>query len=133
MRLIIVNRLLNFQISVFSNRVTKNLGCIKRKKKNVYFQSVPSADKKRPGSPLSVLEVEDPKQCILAHFMTPLEPLEPAVESPVSRPLVLQRDTAAELLSELAPTASQSILLANMERNGKYLIITVFAFLCLPR
>lgn len=81
-------------------------------------QSVPSADKKRPGSPLSVLEVEDPKQCILAHFMTPLEPLDPLVESPVSRPLVLQRDTAAELLSEIAPTASQSILLTNMERNG---------------
>ncbi|XP_032455762.1 uncharacterized protein LOC100123617 isoform X6 [Nasonia vitripennis] len=80
--------------------------------------SVPSADKKRPGSPLSVLEVEDPKQCILAHFMTTLEPLDPLLESPVSRPLVLQRDTAAELLSEIAPSASQSILLANMECNG---------------
>ncbi|XP_011053227.1 PREDICTED: uncharacterized protein LOC105145420 [Acromyrmex echinatior] len=43
----------------------------------------PVADKKRPGSPLSVLEVEDPKQCVLAHFMTPLEPLDPLMESPV--------------------------------------------------
>jgi len=50
--------------------------------------------------------------------MTPLEPLDPLVESPVSRPLVLQRDTAAELIAELAPSASQSILLTNMEKNG---------------
>ncbi|XP_032455763.1 uncharacterized protein LOC100123617 isoform X7 [Nasonia vitripennis] len=88
--------------------------------------SVPSADKKRPGSPLSVLEVEDPKQCILAHFMTTLEPLDPLLESPVSRPLVLQRDTAAELLSEIAPSASQSILLANMECNADFPFITYY-------
>ncbi|XP_058802171.1 uncharacterized protein LOC131670524 isoform X1 [Phymastichus coffea] len=88
--------------------------------------SVPAANKKRPGSPLSVLEVEDPKQCILAHFMTQLEPLEPLVESPVSRPLVLQRDTAAELLSELAPSASQSILLTNMERNADFPFIAYY-------
>lgn len=50
--------------------------------------------------------------------MTPLEPLDPLVESPVSRPLVLQRDTAAELVAEIAPSASQSILLTNMEKNG---------------
>lgn len=50
--------------------------------------------------------------------MTPLEALDPLVESPVSRPLVLQRDTAAELVAEIAPTASQSILLTNMEKNG---------------
>lgn len=84
-----------------------------------YSKHAPVADKKRPGSPLSVLEVEDPKQCVLAHFMTPLEPLDPLIESPVSRPLVLQRDTAAELVAELAPSASQSILLTNMEKNGK--------------
>lgn len=82
------------------------------------LQHAPIADKKRPGSPLSVLEVEDPKQCVLAHFMTPLEPLDPLIESPVSRPLVLQRDTAAELVAEIAPSASQSILLTNMEKNG---------------
>ena len=84
-----------------------------------WFQRLPSVDKKRPGSPLSVLEVEDPKQCILAHFMTSMEPLDPVVESPVARPLVVQRDTAAELLTELAPSATQSILLTNMERGGK--------------
>ncbi|KAJ8674036.1 hypothetical protein QAD02_005298 [Eretmocerus hayati] len=88
--------------------------------------TVPSADKKRPGSPLSILEVEDPKQCILVHFMTQLEPLEPLVESPVNQPLVLQRDTAAELLSELAPTALQSILLTNMERNADFPFITYY-------
>lgn len=86
----------------------------------------PVADKKRPGSPLSVLEVEDPKQCVLAHFMTPLEPLDPLIESPVSRPLVLQRDTAAELVAELAPTASQSILLTNMEKNADFPFITYY-------
>lgn len=87
------------------------------------FQHAPIADKKRPGSPLSVLEVEDPKQCVLAHFMTPLEPLDPLVESPVSRPLVLQRDTAAELVAEIAPSASQSILLTNMEKNGNLIYL----------
>ncbi|KAL6444684.1 hypothetical protein ACFW04_002042 [Cataglyphis niger] len=86
----------------------------------------PVADKKRPGSPLSVLEVEDPKQCVLAHFMTPLEPLDPLIESPVSRPLVLQRDTAAELVAELAPSASQSILLTNMEKNADFPFITYY-------
>ncbi|XP_023287991.1 uncharacterized protein LOC105695876 isoform X1 [Orussus abietinus] len=86
----------------------------------------PIADKKRSGSPLSVLEVEDPKQCVLAHFMTPLEPLDPLVESPISRPLVLQRDTAAELLAEIASSASQSILLTNMERNADFPFISYY-------
>ncbi|XP_076374760.1 uncharacterized protein LOC117220549 isoform X4 [Megalopta genalis] len=89
-------------------------------------QHAPIADKKRPGSPLSVLEVEDPKQCVLAHFMTPLEPLDPLMESPVSRPLVLQRDTAAELVAEIAPSASQSILLTNMEKNADFPFITYY-------
>ncbi|XP_014220069.1 uncharacterized protein LOC106647990 isoform X2 [Trichogramma pretiosum] len=87
---------------------------------------LPSADKRRPGSPLSVLEVEDPKQCILAHFMTSMEPIDPLVESPVSKPLVLQRDTAAELLTELAPAATQSILLTNMERNADFPFIAYY-------
>ncbi|XP_076637156.1 uncharacterized protein LOC143349648 isoform X1 [Colletes latitarsis] len=90
------------------------------------FQHAPIADKKRPGSPLSVLEVEDPKQCVLAHFMTPLEPLDPLIETPVSRPLVLQRDTAAELVAEIAPSASQSILLTNMEKNADFPFITYY-------
>ncbi|XP_076235581.1 uncharacterized protein LOC143179983 isoform X1 [Calliopsis andreniformis] len=90
------------------------------------FQHAPIADKKRPGSPLSVLEVEDPKQCVLAHFMTPLEALDPLVESPVSRPLVLQRDTAAELVAEIAPSASQSILLTNMEKNADFPFIAYY-------
>lgn len=82
------------------------------------FKLAPIVDRKKTGSPLSVLEVEDPKQCILAHLMTPLEPLDPLMESPLACPLVIQRDTAAELVAELAPTATQSILLVNMERNG---------------
>lgn len=71
---------------------------------------------------MSVLEVEDPKQCVLAHFMTPLDPLDPLTESPVSRPLLLQRDIASELVAEIAPAASQSILLSNMERNGENIV-----------
>ncbi|XP_066587522.1 uncharacterized protein [Prorops nasuta] len=86
----------------------------------------PIADKKRASSPLSVLEVEDPKQCVLAHFMTPLESLDPLVESPVCRPLVLQRDTAAELVAEIAPSASQSILLTNMEKDAEFPFITYY-------
>ncbi|KAH0534377.1 uncharacterized protein LOC123266879 isoform X1 [Cotesia glomerata] len=86
----------------------------------------PIADKKKPGSPLSVLEVEDPKQCVLAHLMTPLEPLDPIVESPIAMPLVLQRDTAAELIAEIAPSATQSILLTNMERNADFPFITYY-------
>ncbi|XP_046481430.1 uncharacterized protein [Neodiprion pinetum] len=86
----------------------------------------PIVDRKKTGSPLSVLEVEDPKQCILAHLMTPLEPLDPLMESPLACPLVLQRDTAAELLAELAPTAAQSILLVNMERNAEFPFISYY-------
>ncbi|XP_078034451.1 uncharacterized protein C01C4.2 [Augochlora pura] len=58
--------------------------------------------------------------------MTPLEPLDPLTESPVSRPLVLQRDTAAELVAEIAPSASQSILLTNMEKNADFPFITYY-------
>lgn len=52
-------------------------------------------------STLSVLEVSDPKICILAHLMSPLEPLDPALESPLSHPLIKQRNIATELLNEV--------------------------------
>ncbi|XP_048510982.1 uncharacterized protein LOC105685517 isoform X2 [Athalia rosae] len=86
----------------------------------------PIVDRKKTSSPLSVLEVEDPKQCVLAHLMSPLEPLDPLMESPLACPLVLQRDTAAELVAELAPTAAQSILLVNMERNAEFPFISYY-------
>ena len=52
-------------------------------------------------SSLSVLEVSDPKVCILAHLMSPLEPLDPLLESPLSHPLIKQRTVASELLNEV--------------------------------
>lgn len=52
-------------------------------------------------STLSVLEVSDPKVCILAHLMSPLEPLDPLLESPLSHPLIKQRAVASELLNEV--------------------------------
>lgn len=76
---------------------------------------------KRVQSPLNVLEVSDPKICILAHLMSPLEPLDPVEESPLNHPLIKQRTTATELLNEVQQTNSAigGMLLANMERNGK--------------
>lgn len=50
---------------------------------------------------LSVLEVSDPKVCILAHLMSPLEPIDPILESPLSHPLLKQRAVASELLTEV--------------------------------
>lgn len=77
------------------------------------------ADKKKPGGLLSVFEVEDPKQCILIHFMTLLEPLDPLMDPSLTESLTLQRDTAAGIVTEIAPSAVQSILMVNMEKNGK--------------
>lgn len=51
---------------------------------------------------MSVLEVSDPKVCIMAHLMTPLEPLDPALESPMAHPLMRQRTAASELLTEVS-------------------------------
>lgn len=72
-----------------------------------------------PG-PLSVLEVADPKLCVLAHLMSPLEPIDPLLESPLAHPLFKQRTAASELLTEVQQTntALSGMLLANMERNG---------------
>lgn len=52
--------------------------------------------------------------------MSPLEPIDPILESPLQQPLQRQRVIAQELLSEVAQTnsATSGMLLANMERNG---------------
>lgn len=95
-------------------------------------------------STLSVLEVSDPKVCILAHLMSPLEPLDPLLESPLSHPLIKQRAVASELLNEVIfqlirnrifeynfifevqqSGASGGMLLANMERHGNALDISL--------
>ena len=72
-------------------------------------------------SPLSVLEVEDPKQCVLIHLMTLMEPIEPLLESPLARPLQQQKTAASDLLSEIGKTktATEGMLLSNMEKNGR--------------
>ncbi|XP_055528589.1 uncharacterized protein LOC129720818 isoform X3 [Wyeomyia smithii] len=70
--------------------------------------------------PLSVLEVSDPKICILAHLMSPLEPIDPLLESPLAHPLTKQRAVASELLNEIQQgnSAVSGMLLANMERSS---------------
>nr|XP_029720873.1 uncharacterized protein LOC115262617 isoform X1 [Aedes albopictus] len=70
--------------------------------------------------PLSVLEVSDPKICILAHLMSPLEPIDPLLESPLAHPLTKQRAVASELLNEVQQgnNAVGGMLLANMERSS---------------
>lgn len=69
--------------------------------------------------------------------MSPLEPLDPLLESPLSHPLIKQRAIASELLNEViiiilsmehfliafkqiqqGNKASGGMLLANMERHG---------------
>lgn len=68
--------------------------------------------------------------------MSPLEPIDPVLESPLVQPLFKQRITAGELVNEVAQakTAVTGMLLANMERNGKQIfeILTLlFIFLIL--
>lgn len=50
--------------------------------------------------------------------MSPLEPLDPLLESPTAHPLMKQRAVAAELVSEIqqANSAVGGMLLANMEQ-----------------
>jgi len=51
--------------------------------------------------------------------MSPLEAIDPVMESPLSHPLLKQRSIAAELVTEVqqANTAVGGMLLANMEKN----------------
>ncbi|XP_067628138.1 uncharacterized protein [Eurosta solidaginis] len=87
----------------------------------------PSADGKT-NSPLSILEVSDPKLCILVHLMSPLEPIDPMLESPLSHPLLKQRAVASELVSEVqqANTAVGGMLLSNMEKNADFPFISYY-------
>ncbi|XP_059225174.1 uncharacterized protein LOC106087156 isoform X6 [Stomoxys calcitrans] len=82
----------------------------------------------KPSSPLSVLEVSDPKLCILVHLMSPLEPIDPVLESPLSHPLLKQRSVASELVTEVqqANTAVGGMLLANMEKISEFPFIAYY-------
>ncbi|KAL9912750.1 uncharacterized protein LOC119635693 isoform X2 [Glossina fuscipes] len=83
----------------------------------------------KASSPLSVLEVSDPKMCILVHLMSPLEPIDPVLESPLAHPLLKQRTVASELVSEVqqANTAMGGMLLANMEKSSEFPFIAYYA------
>lgn len=77
---------------------------------------------------LHVMEVPDPKLCILCHLMSPLEPIDPVLESPLTQPLMKQRIAAGELLSEVAQARSAvtGMLLANMERHCEFPFISYY-------
>ncbi|XP_018326095.1 uncharacterized protein LOC108737635 isoform X2 [Agrilus planipennis] len=86
-----------------------------------------SLDRKNQ-SGLNVMEVPDPKLCILCHLMSPLEPVDPLLESPLTQPILRQRIAAGELLSDIAQakTAVTGMLLANMERNADFPFISYY-------
>ncbi|XP_063909316.1 uncharacterized protein LOC135126978 isoform X2 [Zophobas morio] len=86
-----------------------------------------SLERKSQGS-LHVMEVPDPKLCVLCHLMSPLEPIDPVLESPLVQPLFKQRVTAGELLNEISQTktAVTGMLLANMERNAEFPFISYY-------
>ncbi|XP_014251439.1 uncharacterized protein LOC106667777 isoform X2 [Cimex lectularius] len=79
-------------------------------------------------SQLSVVEVDDPKLCVLIHLMTQMEPIEPILESPLSMPLVKQKSTACDLLTEVGAsrTAMEGMLLANLEKNAEFPFISYY-------
>lgn len=67
------------------------------------------------------MEVPDPKLVVLCHLMSPLEPIDVLLESPLVQPLYKQRIVAGDLMNEVSQSrmAVTGMLLANMERNGK--------------
>lgn len=67
-----------------------------------------------------MVEVDDPKICLMFHMMTTLEPIDPVLESPLSDPMARQTAAACSLLTEIAATkvASEGMLLANLEKDG---------------
>ncbi|XP_067000199.1 uncharacterized protein [Anabrus simplex] len=77
---------------------------------------------------LSVLEVDDPKLCVLLHLMTPQEPIDPVLESPLAKPWQEQKTAASDLLSEVgsAKTAMEGMLLSNMEKNAQFPFISYY-------
>ncbi|XP_021942689.1 uncharacterized protein LOC110841446 isoform X2 [Zootermopsis nevadensis] len=77
---------------------------------------------------LNVLKVDDPKLCVLLHLMTPMESIEPILESPLVQPLAKQKTTASDLLAEVesAKTAVEGMLLSNMEKNAQFPFISYY-------
>lgn len=77
---------------------------------------------------LSVLEVDDPKICILIHLMTQMEPIEPILESPLTLPHQKQKRAASDLLNEVGGTrsAAEGMLLCNIEKNAEFPFISYY-------
>ncbi|KAF4533231.1 hypothetical protein B566_EDAN005146 [Ephemera danica] len=88
--------------------------------------TLPLTEKKSGG--LNVLEVDDPKLCVLLHLMTPMTSIEPDLESPLARPLQQQKSVAAEILGEVgsAKSATEGMLLSNMESNAEIPFISYY-------
>lgn len=57
--------------------------------------------------------------------MTGMEPIEPVLESPLAVPLLKQKSVACDLFTEMssAKTAMEGMLLSNLERDGKSLLL----------
>lgn len=91
-----------------------------------------------------MVEVDDPKSCLMFHMMTTLEPIDPVLESPLSDPMARQTAAACSLLTDIAATkvASEGMLLANLEKDGEHVgptnlvqinVAQMFLFPTLPR
>ncbi|XP_050312955.1 uncharacterized protein LOC126747998 isoform X2 [Anthonomus grandis grandis] len=87
-----------------------------------------SMERKPQNSTLQVMEVPDPKLCVLCHLMSQLEPIDPILETPLIQPLFKQKVTAGELVNEvaMAKTAVTGMLLVNMERNAEFPFISYY-------
>lgn len=80
------------------------------------------------GSGVKVLEVADPLLSVLLHLMTPMEPLEPLLESPLASPHKQQGAAAADLVQEVSKgnSAVRGMLLTNMEKNSEFPYISYY-------
>ncbi|KAJ1527523.1 hypothetical protein ONE63_007493 [Megalurothrips usitatus] len=92
---------------------------------------LPEPSQLSPGvNGVKVLQVGDPLLSVLLHLMTPLEPLEPLLESPLASPHKQQGAAAADLVQEMSkaspPGAVRGMLLTNMEKNSEFPYISYY-------
>ncbi|XP_025421517.1 uncharacterized protein LOC112691471 isoform X2 [Sipha flava] len=93
----------------------------------VNLPTIPSSTSKTNNA-LNMVEIDDPKTCLMFHMMTTLEPIDPVLESPLSDPMARQTAAACSLLTEIASTkvASEGMLLANLEKDAVFPFITYY-------
>lgn len=77
---------------------------------------------------LNVLEVEDPKLCVLIHLMGNLEPIDPILESPLAIPIIKQKSVACDLMSDIAAgnCVKEGILLSTIEKDTEFPFIAYY-------